>query len=192
MPFFLFRVLIFYNNMIYISIGNQGNVMEIITGKRLELFRKLAEKEKQYWDEKNKDKNMDYKQAGNTIQSCLNGIVGEFVTKLHIYKNNNPSYILDHGQNERITGIYKGKCDLEYDNKKIEVKTITKGQPQGQILPYHVDKYIKNKVDYVIFTELEYKTPFLIEGQVYLIEKPENIKKLRLMPNLKGKLCYTK
>lgn len=166
--------------------------MEIITGKRLELFRKLAEKEKQYWDKINEDKNMDYKQAGNTLRSCLNGIIGEFVSKLHIYKNNNPSYIYDHGQQERITGIYKNKCDLEYDNKKIEVKTITKGQPQGQILPFHVKKYIENKVDYVFFVELEHKTPFLIEGQVYLIETPENIKKWPLKPNLKHKLCYTK
>lgn len=165
--------------------------MEIITGKRLELFKKLAAKEKEFWDEKNKNTDMSKKQAGNTLQSCLNGIIGEFVTKLYIYKNNNPSYILDHATQERMTGIYKGKCDLEYDNKKIEVKTITKNQPRGQILPYHVDKYIKNKVDYVIFAELEYKNSDYIEGQVYLIETPENIKKWPLRYNLRNTLCHT-
>jgi hypothetical protein len=164
--------------------------IEKIDGKRLEIFKKLALKEKEFWDIKNQDKDMSFKQAGNTVKSCLNGILGEFIAKLHIYKNNHPSYILDYGILERQTGKILNKGDIVFDNKKVEVKAVRSYQPHGQILIYHAKKYIEENVDYVYFVDLNEKNNG-IYGYVYLIATPQEILKWPLEYNLKNKLCYT-
>ena len=76
--------------------------------------------------------------------------------------------------------------------KKIEVKGITEGQPKGQILQYHCDKYLNNNFTHVAFCELflneKNKTA---EIDIYLIDRIKNIVKYDIAKNKFGKDCYT-
>lgn len=166
------------------------------------LFRSLymlAKKEFEYWETINKNKGR--KQCFNRIESCLVGVLGEKIALIHLQRKRKEDIKEEKqlGFLERKTKKYNQKSDISFkDNKNnkynIEVKSINSGknQQKGQILPYHVNKYIKNKIDFVFFVELDYNIDKeYCEGSVYLVTKPEDILNWEKETNKYKKMCYT-
>lgn len=176
----------------------------------LDKIEALAEKDFNFWEKKAARKQ---KQCYNTYDGCRRGIIGEYVTGLYVkscleLKGNKKLRPMWLGIQERKDGVsfkkgYKNAGDvLLVDSKgnyhlQIEVKTIASHHPHGQILPYHVNKYIKNDVDYVVFVVVEdkydsEKQESYVEATVYQSKSPKLIKQQwGMKDNWFGNPCFT-
>lgn len=159
------------------------------------------------WEVINKAKKE--KQCFNTIRGCRVGVFCEYAIQKHLINKYREGLISlnCYGRKERLKSIhFRSKPDIEiefYDkdrkqNKevfkhyKIEIKGISEGQPKGQILTYHADKYSKNEFTHVAFCELffnEEKKEASVE--IYLIDQIKNIKNYPIAKNKFSKDCYT-
>lgn len=139
-------------------------------------------------------------QCNNSLHGRRVGIFAEYSAALFL-KNKLSSNKIKHnidmlGLKERKQNKSFNKGDilikLQNNDMTIEVKGVSKGYPIGQILPYHVNKYIKARTDRVCLVELEInlKESF-VAGKVYNCVKPKEILSWDLKNNLRGQPCYT-
>ncbi len=172
----------------------------IIDGVHYKTLLKIAKIEYDYWETVNKSRKE--KQCFNSINSCKIGILSEHAVKTHLLNN----YSLDlinlecFGIRERSKSIHhRKKPDIALETTKntflMEIKGITKGQPKGQILIDHAQKYNDYKFTHVIFCEVEYKKDGegkeFCEVDIYLTDKIKNILQYPTAKNKFGKYCYT-
>jgi hypothetical protein len=179
--------------------------MSIIKFSRNEFIRLESEAKFDFyrWETINKAKKE--KQCFNTIRSCRVGVFCEYAIQKHLINQYREGIVSlnCYGRQERLKSIhFRSKPDIDiefYDDKKqslkqykIEVKGISEGQPKGQILPYHAEKYNKNEFTHVAFCELKLDEKKLEAGvEIYLIDTLKNIVNYPLAKNKYGKDCYT-
>lgn len=144
-----------------------------------------------YYEEKNSQKQQQNK---NTKIGCLTGVLGERAAFL--YLNNKYKNVISYAMRERENRTYyNNKSDIHFINdynieEKIEVKTIRKGYPRGQVLIQHIEKYKKNKVKGIIFVEIDIKEDYC-DCLIYEIITIEEIEKSEIKKNLLNRDCYT-
>ncbi len=145
-------------------------------------------------------------QCKTSLQGCLVGVLSEYTTYLLIKdkllstgvsEEDTTSLIKMHGFTERMNAFtYHHKSDIEFTylfkNYKVECKGCSADYPLGQITPYHLDKYIREAVDYVSFVAV---TNNINKGyadcEVYKICTPSEITSWKTKPNLRGQHCHT-
>lgn len=156
-----------------------------------------AKKDFYYWETINKAKKE--KQCFNSIRSCRVGVFCEYSIQKHLLKTYGRELLgmVCYGRKERTKSIhFRSKPDIHIETKtkdfKIEIKGISEGQPKGQILTYHGDKYHKNEFTHVAFCELFYNEKAKkAVVEIYLIDQLKNIIKYPIAKNKFGKECYT-
>lgn len=157
----------------------------------------LATKDFEHWEKKRGGR----RQCTNTMKGCISGVASEFASIMYIKQQlNEQGYefeIKPWGLMERRDGKRYNQPDIVVDIKDkgfigVEVKSVNKGYPKGQITPYHTDKYIKDKIFKVFFVEVFHNTvEKTIEATVYISASPKNIKDWKTKTNCYGNVCYT-
>lgn len=166
-----------------------------VEGLLFKVSKALAKQDFENWNNKKGER-----QNKNKEYSCLVGILAERAAEKHLnYKRKEQiKENIMNGIKERETGKFIGNGDIicvtDKKDYKIECKGITKGQRRGQVTVYHIDKYEKEKVDFVFFIEVEIFADYA-ECNVYHVDTVENIKynkeKYCISPNYYGQDCYT-
>jgi hypothetical protein len=170
---------------------------------------KLAEKEYLSWEKKNSRKE---NQCYNTLSSCLVGVLSEYAGMCYVKQVCDITNSLENstfhwlGKLERERGVgyireYKDRGDFFIKTPKgktldFEVKGCRSHHQLGQILPYHVNKYNKNKINYIIFVcidEIFEHENGSVTLTVYSVEAPKTILTTwnNSLTNYYGKTCYT-
>lgn len=178
-------------------------------GDTLKRMQDLAQKDYELWMKKK-----GQAQCLNTFDSCLRGITGELAASAYVKKcfeyMGKKAGVKNLAIEERQRGVtftkgMRGYGDIiageiNEDGKtfniglKVEVKSIAAHHPRGQILPYHVNKYINNDIDYVVFVKVEElwddNMSMYLRATVYESASPKDIRKWPKANNLYGKACY--
>ncbi len=197
---FRLRVLHNNNNKSLHLMNNNVETKIVYTGKQYEQILALSTKDYNRWEKKNL-RNKGRKQCFNSLRGCIVGCASEFAAaeyskaclSLHDFTYSFKLF----GQMERRDSKNYNEPDIviDIDDKTIgvEVKGITKGYQRSQIVPYHVDKYIKERVSKVIFVEVFHdKVNKEIHCEIYDSESPTEIKKDWILKNNNyGNPCYT-
>lgn len=190
--------------------NNKAQQIFTIRSPQLDKIEALAEKDYQFWEKKAARKE---RQCYNTYEGCRRGIIGEYVAGLYAKscletQGNTSSTVRWLGIEERKDGVsfkrgFKDAGDILLMNKgedtyhtSIEVKTIDSSHPYGQVLPYHINKYIRNRIDYVVFVVVEDKWDSIkeeryVEAVVYQSKRPQEIKTWNMKDNWFGQPCFT-
>lgn len=179
--------------------------MSLINFTREEFIRLESEAKFDFyrWEAINKAKKE--KQCFNSIRSCRVGVFCENAIQKHLLNKYNSSIVSlnCYGKQERLKSIhFRSKPDIDIEfysdktssikNFKIEIKGISAGQPKGQILTYHADKYNNNKFTHVAFCELFFNEENKEASvKIYLIDQLKNIVKYPIAKNKFYKDCYT-
>ncbi len=192
--------------------------MSIITFSREEFIALESEAKHDYYYWETVNKTRKEKQCFNSIRSCRVGVFCEYAIQKHLL--NTYDKILElkaFGREEKKKRKhFRSKPDIYMrylhkleDNKeskrdlptefssverelKIEIKGISEGQPKGQILTTHGQKYYKNKFTHVAFCELYFDEQSKTASvEIYLIDKIKSIIKYPIAKNKFGKECYT-
>ncbi len=163
-------------------------------------FNKLAQianKDFLHWEAKKSGQ----KQCFNTFNSCMVGVLAEATVAKYakdVYGKTQGFSIRKWGMSERTQSKpFYSKPDIEVNlpdyTFNIEVKGITFGQQKGQILPYHISKYIKAGVNMVVFVEVLYDlNQETASCEIYCKESPRVIAKTwEMLPNKYNKTCHT-
>ena len=165
-----------------------------------EMFLKLNELSNKDYYHFESIKEYNGRQCKNSLGSCRVGVFSEYVAGLYLkelLKENDIPYKCSMlGLKERQDSVVYDKGDIliNIPNKKltVEVKGVDKGYPIGQLLPYHVKKYVKNGVDRICLVQVSlcYYT-YTATCVVYNCIKPEEALQWPLKNNLRGVPCYT-
>ncbi|MFZ3467314.1 hypothetical protein [Vibrio harveyi] len=157
----------------------------------IELARELAKIDFSYYQ------NRYGRQINNSVDSSMVGILGEIAVYHELSSLPGFTDMAWLAGKERIS-ILDGKpdyqvADLECKeaevNRKIEVKTIRFGDPEGQILVAHAHKYKDNNIDYVVFVQvMELDENW--KAEIYNIANLNQIIASKVTTNCFGAPCY--
>ncbi len=166
-------------------------------GEEFKKFLDIAEKDFHQWEAKRTGQ----KQCFNTINACVVGVFAEATVSKYAkqkYKGYENFSVRNWGMSERTQNKqFYSKPDIEVQLKdytfKIEVKGSSSHNTGLQILPYHINKYIKNDVNVVVFVEVDYdRYNSVASCKIICKESPKIIaKEWEMKRNAFGKSCYT-
>ncbi|ENM4049723.1 hypothetical protein Q8348_003784, partial [Vibrio cholerae] len=157
----------------------------------IELARELAKIDFSYYQ------NKYGRQINNSVDSSMVGILGEIAVYHELGSLQEFTDMSWLAGKERIS-ILDGKPDYQLadleckqvgENRKIEVKTIRFGDPEGQILVDHAHKYKNNNIDYVVFVQvMELDESW--KAEIYNIADLNQIVASKVTTNCFGAPCY--
>lgn len=133
--------------MITFNLNEYKTTIDTISMNRFKAFEEVAKCKKQA-------------QTFNTPEGCLIGTLGEFAALCYLdqFYSNLVTPELNHFI-EHATEYVSDYGDILIVNpdgvNQVEVKAFQKHHPYNQVMPHHLNKYIKNEISMLMFVEVD-------------------------------------